>query len=418
MTLFIKNKLIAKHEEVIYTWLYIAIVYSMLLLTYLNSLLIILLAVFWLFFSEKKFNIRTEKTKLMLLFISLYLIGVAGLIYTSNTQAGLATLKTKSALFFFPLIFGTTNVFSSAILKKILNHFLIAAALASLAGIGYGLYNFIQTGNVEQVTGSGILLFHAFRPVLMGQFCLLAVIIAFQKLPAATAKLKWLLWTFIGVITLMIFLLSIRLIIFCWLLVVLFFLWKQISSRKNRLLLIATVIAILIVSAFTLPMLKQQWRELFDFSKSNSIVLDRDSSMGKSWGGKTLRVAIWQCSAGILKKHWLTGVGTGDVQDSLQQAYENRMFYFASRHNRYNAHNQYLQVALANGLPGLLILLCCIAIPLLHYRKYFSGDVYWLFLLLFTAAGLTESLLEVNKGIVWYSFFNSIFAFGFYKKQE
>ncbi len=418
MTFFIKNKFIAKYEDVIYTWLCIAIVYTMLLLTYVNTLLIILLASFWLFFSEKKFNIRSGKTKLLLLFVSLYLIGVAGLIITSDTQAGLATLKTKSALFFFPLIFGTTHVLSPAKLRTILNHFLIAVAIASLAGLGYGLYHFIQTGNPEKVTGSSILLFHAFRPPLMGLFCLLAVIIAFQKLPAAAGKRKILLWAFICLMTLMILLLSIRLIIFCWLLTGLFFLMKQILSWKKRILFLTTIIAIFFVSSIAIPSLKQQWRELFDFSKSNFIILDRDASMGKSWGGKALRVAIWQCSADILHKHWLTGVGTGNVQHSLQQAYENRMFYFASRYNRYNAHNQYLQIALANGMPGLLLLLCCIGYPLLHYRKKFSGDVYGLFLLLFAAAGLTESLLEVNKGIVWYSFFNSIFAFGFYKKQE
>ena len=43
---------------------------------------------------------------------------------------------------------------------------------------------------------------------------------------------------------------------------------------------------------------------------------------------------------------------------------------------------------------------------------------YLFFSLLFAIIGLTESILEVNKGIIWYSFFNSIFAFGYLKNNH
>ena len=390
----------------------------MLFLTYLNSLLSILLVVFWLIFSKKEFDISSRKTRLMLLFISLYIIGITGLIYTSNSKAGIATLETQSAILFFPLVFGTTSVLTQAMLKKITTHFLIATALASLAGLGYGIYNYFQSGDIEQLTRNHILLFHVVRPVVMGLFCLLSIIIAFEKLNTSSAKTKGLLYAFIALMTLMIFLLSIRLIIACWLLIVFYYFLVIIRQWLYRIFLIAIAILLLIVSAFTIPTVKKQWNELFDFSARSTIALDSDSSLGKNWGGKALRVAIWKCSADVLKKHWLTGVGTGDVQDSLQKAYEDRKFYFASMYNRYNAHNEYLQITLANGLPGLLILLSCIFYPLLHYRKKFSGNIYFLFLLLFAVVGITESILEVNKGIIWYSFFNSIFAFGYLKSDK
>jgi O-antigen ligase len=143
--------------------------------------------------------------------------------------------------------------------------------------------------------------------------------------------------------------------------------------------------------------------------------LDQDSSLGKRWGGKALRLAIWKCSADIIKHHWLFGVGTGDVQDSLQQSYENRKFYFASRYNRYNAHNQYIQIALATGVVGLLLLLSCIIYPIWCYKKRFRGNLYLLFILIFAFICFSESILEASKGIIWYSFFNSIFAFGYLK---
>ena len=415
MTPTIKNKNI---EVTVYAWLCIGIVYSMLFLTYLNSVLSILLAAFWLIFSKKEFDISSRKTKLMVLFISLYIIGIVGMLYTNNTEAGIATLKTQSAILFFPLIFGTTSLLSHSLLKKITTHFLIATTLACIIGLGYGAYHYFQTGNMEQLTGKNILLFHGFRPISMSLFCLLAMIIAFEKTHTNPVKNKKLLFFCIFLMTLMIFLLSERIIILSWFIVVLYFLLRIFQQLRFKILLIAGAISIIVISGFVIPSVKKQWTELFDFSSTSTITLDQDYSLGKSWGGKALRVAIWKCSAGILKNHLLIGVGTGDVQDSLQQAYDNRKFYFASRYNRYNAHNEYLQITLANGLPGLLILLSCIIYPLLHYKRNFSGNIYLLFLLLFTVAALSESILEINKGITWYSFFNSIFAFCYLKSNQ
>jgi len=415
MTPAIKNKNI---ESTVYSWLCIGIVYSMLFLTYLNSVLSILLAVFWLIFSKKEFDISSGKSKIMLLFVSLYIIGIVGMLYTNNMEAGMATLKTQSAILFFPLIFGTTSLLSHLLLKKITTHFLIATTLACFIGLGYGAFHYFQTGNIERLTGKNILLFHGFRPISMSLFCLLTMIIAFEKNHTNSVKNKKLLFFCIFLMTVMIFLLSERIIILGWFIVVLYFLLRICKQLPYKILLIAAAISIIIISGFIIPSVKKQWTELFDFSPTSTIILDQDSSLGKSWRGKALRVAIWKCSADILKDHLLIGVGTGDVQDSLQQAYENRKFYFASRYNRYNAHNEYLQITLANGVPGLLILLSCIVYPIFHYKRKFSGNIYLLFLLLFTLVAVSESILEINKGITWYSFFNSIFAFGYLKSNQ
>jgi O-antigen ligase len=170
-----------------------------------------------------------------------------------------------------------------------------------------------------------------------------------------------------------------------------------------------------ILSLLFIPSLQYKWKELVNFSQQNRIQLDKDASLGKSWGGTSIRIAIWQCSEDIINRHWLFGVGTGDVQDSLQAAYKHRKFYFAALYNKYNAHNQYLEMWLANGLPGLLIYILCIFVPLvMHIRERNALD-YVLFLLLILVISFTESFLNVNKGTIWYSLFNSIFGFAYLK---
>ena len=182
--------------------------------------------------------------------------------------------------------------------------------------------------------------------------------------------------------------------------------------------MIAGLAVLTIITGVTITPLKKQWSELFDFSGKASIVLDADSSLIRPWRGKAIRVAIWKCSGDIIKRHWLTGVGTGDVQDSLQQVYEDRKFYFASRYNRYNAHNQYLQSAISHGIAGTLLFVLCIAVPLYQNRRNYSKSIYPLFLVLFSITAITESVLEINKGVVLYSFFNSIFAFNDYTNND
>ena len=401
-------------ETTIYTWLLIAFVYSMLLVSDITTVLAVLLFLSWLLFSKKSFDISVLKTRLMVLFSALYFIYIIGLIYTADSKGSISTFEAKSAILFFPLIFGTTGILDSSLLRRIATHFIIATAIASISGLIYGVYqNYLQADSIDPIPGKNILLFPGFRPFLMGLFCLTAITIAFEKIRISTNRLKYVLYACIFLFSITIFLLSIRMLMACWLLIIIYYIIKLTKSRQHKILFIAIPFLVLVISSFTIPSVRKQWSEFFDRTARSAIVLDQDSSLGHDWGGKALRFAIWKCSADILKSHWLVGVGTGDVQDSLQQAYEDRKFYFASRYNRYNAHNQYIQISLATGLPGLVILLSCILYPLWHYKKKFSSDIYLVFLLLFSFICFSESVLEANKGVVWYSFFNSIFAFGY-----
>jgi O-antigen ligase len=411
--MFKKFKDISKDEtraQILY-WLCTGFVYSMLFWTYLNSILAIVISTYWLFFLKKEFNLSSQRSKMVILFISLYLVGMIGLIYTSNMTKGAAIMQKQSALLFFPLVFGTTSVFSFSLLKKIINHYLIATGLACIIGLCIGLYNFSSTGEMNAITGKGLLYFHAFNPIVMGLYCLLALIFIFTYDLGERKKRKPGLIILSVILSVFIFMLSIRIIIFSWFLLVLYFIWKKIEVKSYRIIFSLGLLLLVVISGLTITPLKKKWVELVNFSEKNSIVLDKDSSLGHPWGGKAIRIAIWKCSADIIRDHWLLGVGTGDTQDSLQQEYENRKFYFASRYNQYNAHNQYLQFAIGLGIPGFLLFVLNIIIPFFQYSRKYLPNIYLIFLAVFAITALTESLLEINKGIILYSFFNSIFAF-------
>lgn len=397
-------------------WLCIAIVYTIYLWPAGNAGFTILLVVYWLIFLKKSFALSTVKSQLTLIFSSLYIITLIGLIYTSNKDEGLFKLQQQSAIFFFPLVFGTIAV-PEGFFRKISFHFILATCGAAFISIVSGVVNFIITGDAAMMAKENLMLFRDLNPPMTGVLCLTAIIIlltnyieeAGHKTVAAFAVI---------LLSAYIILLSVRLEIGLLLLILTIFIFKHIRSILHRVGVALILVIATVVSVISIPTLNRQWNELIDFSPENQIMLDQDASLGKNWGGKSIRFAIWDCSEDILKDHWLLGVGTGDVQDTLQATYERRQFYFASRHNRYNAHNQYLETWLATGIPGLIIYISCLFVPLMVFLRQKDGLGYVLFLGLVIVMSFTESFLNVNKGIVWYSFFNSLFSFGFYRRER
>jgi hypothetical protein len=69
------------------------------------------------------------------------------------------------------------------------------------------------------------------------------------------------------------------------------------------------------------------------------------------------------------------------------------------------------------GVGGLAVLLACMIVPALILKGDPFVRVRLVFLLLFFLICFTEVILDINKGIIWYSFFNSIFAFGAGQKE-
>jgi O-antigen ligase len=209
-------------------------------------------------------------------------------------------------------------------------------------------------------------------------------------------------------LSIFILLLSVKQIILAWIIFFIFYSFRIHSKKSVVLIMMVTCFLLITGSVMIIPTLKTKFYEVVN-GKDNTIPLDQDSSLGRNWNGIALRKAIWICAVDAIGNNPLMGVGTGDGQDVLQATYENRQFYFASRYNRYNAHNQYLQVLLNYGMIGLMIWL---------------GSLYWLFrnfksdwlvvslLACLMFAMLTESMFETNKGVLLMAFTVTIFSFG------
>jgi hypothetical protein len=119
------------------------------------------------------------------------------------------------------------------------------------------------------------------------------------------------------------------------------------------------------------------------------------------------RIEYWKTGGRILKKHWLIGVGTGDVQHAFDQQY-------AADHsrllpeNRHRAHNSYLTAWISFGVLGFLLFLWMIVWFLrIQWRAhYFPGFV---FILISIVTFLIEDSLETQMGLTFFAYFFALF---------
>jgi hypothetical protein len=121
----------------------------------------------------------------------------------------------------------------------------------------------------------------------------------------------------------------------------------------------------------------------------------------------TMRLHYWQAALHIIKDHFFTGVGTGDVEDAFQAKYVeiDSPLELSWRHR---AHNQYLTMMVAFGVFGFLFFIFWLFAPA-YFKKGKLHPVYFAFLFILLISMLFEDTLETQAGLSFAVFFSSLF---------
>lgn len=129
-----------------------------------------------------------------------------------------------------------------------------------------------------------------------------------------------------------------------------------------------------------------------------------------------IRMSLWWLGIQSLKNsNPLVGSGTGDVQKVMAATSAN--FDITNVIHSFDPHNQFLYAWLANGLPALLVLIACFALP--AWWSWTKRDPLVLgFIFLFCLVCVTESALEIQKGIVFYALLSGLLFFHKHSFQD
>ena len=123
----------------------------------------------------------------------------------------------------------------------------------------------------------------------------------------------------------------------------------------------------------------------------------------------TMRMEFQRVGLGIVREHWLAGVGTGDTQQAFNAAYEQEHSALLPRW-RLRAHNEYLTLAISFGVFGLLWSLFSWWWPAWR-NKAFGHPLFIAWGIIFLLSCFSEDTIETQPGATFFALYYALFVF-------
>jgi O-antigen ligase len=363
---------------------------------------IILLLLNWIL--EGDFGNKFSSTRKRWLFVSclaFYLLHVVGMCWTSNQASGWFDLEVKLSLFIFPILFATRPL-SSLRLDRLAVSFVLGCSLASVLILvrAVFLYVYDHENNFFYERFS-----YFMHPSYFSMYLNLAFV--FLLFAAASGKAGnskgWLL--LMPLIVLVVVLLSSKLGLLSLVLIGVAWLCRMMILKKKVLAGLLSL-AFLFVGLFVLLRFSPE----ISGRLTNAVNALSEKHVDKTNPESTaVRLLIWGAAAEVIREHPLIGAGTGDAKDVLLQKYGEEGITGALKNNL-NAHNEYIQVTVALGAFGLvLLLLIQVGSLAIGFKEH--KPMLVCFVLLTMLNFLPESMLETQAGVIFYAFMGSVLVF-------
>jgi len=397
----------AIHQQVFYYLLLIQ-AFAFPLWKKTTPIIISLIVLNWIlefnFRSKVRHLISENKLPNFFLFISIYILYVIGLIYTSNFAYASFDLEIKLTFLLIPVVFFSSD-FTKFDRKRIINvstSFIWGCFLSSILSMLYSCY-------LYQSNNTSFWFFYTFasafhHPSYISMYVVFAmttIIYLLIKGLIKNRRLKYLLFLLLIWFTVYVIMLSSKAGILSLLIGIVFWFGYWIIKKRNYLIPTIVVIIFLLsiaLGAKKIPIVTNRITSSFQALISNKNDVNTED-------GTVQRIEIWKTSLDIIKENFLIGVGTGDVKDELLKHYDEKGMTFAKANNL-NAHGQFFQTFITLGLLGFVSLIMLFLFPI--YQSFKKQNYIYLVFLIIIAINLSvESMFENQAGVVFYSFFNS-----------
>lgn len=401
-------------RERINTWLMMSYVFFLPMWQQLSVLSLILLLVFSIFtgaLSDLRKNIRSDK--ILWLFIGYYVLHLLGMLYSENIKYGLFDLQVKIAFLVFPIILPSLFIRVTD-WNKIAKAFIAGVSIAAFYCFGYAFIDYIKNGNTESFFYLQYSRFlHTTYFSLYINFAILLLLHALFSGKTQVNKAGKFIVPLILYLSINILLLSSRtatagayLTIPLWLILSL---RKKIFLPKN---IIPIIICLVFIGGSHAILLRinnrftQVENTIKDTNRHQTIAQGdlQDTLPVEEDNSTNIRVHLWKNAVELIADHPFFGVGTGDIKEEIVKYYTKNNYAYGIR-ERISPHNQFLHTGVILGFTGILFLASLLLIPM--FLAIRSKDwLYFCFLLIILLNCMTESVLEIQKGILFFAFFN------------
>jgi hypothetical protein len=315
-------------------------------------------------------------------------------------------LQIKLSLLIFPIIFGSSKYFIKIkSLKIIFIAFITGCLIATIICFSNAMYIWI-TQNENDFTYTKLSVF--LHPSYFAMYLSFAIAIIYSALISektitgkSVTDIFLIIWFWFSIIMLQ----SKAGILITGILFIVFF-FRMVSVKKK---IITALVAFIVLGCIYFAVTK------YIITANHSRILNAEHQLIETKLNTTtkesnqVRILIWKASADIIKNNFLIGTGTGDVKDELMRTYKEKGMTGAFEHNL-NAHNQFIQTFIALGVPGIVGLLSLFISGIwsgIKKRKW----VFIFFMIITFLNFIPESMLEVQTGVIFFAFFNSLLLF-------
>jgi O-antigen ligase len=366
------------------------------------------ISVIW-FFAICLYNYKPDlkhqfRTHYVLLFpIALFFLHTFWLFFSDNLIGMIDVMVRKIHFILIPLGFFIVNKkITHKYLQAVLVVFLTGCLLCTMICYAYAVYNVIvhNTWTVH-VSGQDYPYFFSYlltesvniSPVYLSMFCNFTFLIVLYTPLIKRTIYKAALLLYLAIF---IFMVGVLTGILC--MVVIMAIWLLAVSYK-RIVIWPSMFAMLTL-----------WVILnFSFLKENiisSFQFNYTDESGRLQPHTADKLVIWSSAIEAIKQKPILGYGTGDGQKALEEIYRKRGLEWEEK-NSLNPHQEFLSTTLDFGIIGLVCLVAILIVPFVQAAK--AKDVFAVcFLLVVTLFFLSESVLQRQKGIVFFSFFYSL----------
>jgi len=389
-------------------WLITLLAFSIPVYQNILPILIVLILLNWFSLENRKGGKGNLTFVCLVVF---FLIHVIGLLWSVNLDFGMFDVQVKLSFLLLPFIFYFSETLVNDDFERVLSGYVIGCAVGVFLGVIQAFYAYYSDN-----TGFLKLYSESLTPSLhIGYFAMymnFAIIILIYRLYFRSESLftyqnllrVFLILFFSGAVFLST---SRNGLIGLLLALTLIVIYSVIRYRKWMSIISIAVIAWVIMSSL-LKDYKSSALKFHGFEEVAAAVKKGKASQKVYKTSTSIRILVWSFSLNLIKSNPIIGVGTGDIKDELIKLYKKEGYPILVK-RQYNSHNQYLQTAAALGIPTLIVLLLMFISPLLvRWRRLHFLAVF--LSIIVGVACLTESVLEVQAGVIFYTFFASLFA--------
>lgn len=369
---------------------------------------VILLLTVIRFIKRKQASIPPQPAAMIaLLFI--FMLLVLGTTYTEHPEEAWNEIGIKLSFLLFPLLSLITPTLDSSNLSKIRYAFVTGCFLFMAIALCHAVWIVIQHPDWYYFTYDRLSWY--IHPTYAATYQALALFILIYeglKNNWLTGR-KWLHLFAVVLLLVFIALLSSKAVYLGILLVAAYCMYiaYQIGFSKGRIVLVAFTAIVLFLSAIlVLPTTSNRVKTAVnDIRESDQPVSSNDTSTIAHTSSTSMRFVTWRASWTLISENPF-GTGTGDTQPQLNVLYEQQGEHYAAV-RKFNAHNQFLQLGAEIGWPAIAALISILYAIWVVGRKDPTAQ---LFVLLCTLNFLFESFLEVQAGIVFFSFWALVYS--------